>query len=747
VAAVKVPDELECLFGELATYMHAKDEKGIRRVFRELLDTGRSRAEIMSEVIRLLDKNPSAADQRSNGTGQHRLTEPKTSVGPSQVERHQSPMAWPDIAPQFSTGAADRKALSPSSEQVPLEPGFWQETSRDQQEHPNASQSESSPYPVLEPNSNPGKGASAKGQANESTRGPSSAKNEAEPYLPALEKESPATGQTKKSRRPRLAKGRAEASISSPEATPARAQASRGTRAPSRPTEHVSTPQNATPKGGEASKSTSMPNATKNGVATDVPTESAIRPRAPLNTSPPTASRGKNGVEAYVSTARPDPSDTRGLAERVGDNRQDMATDGDVTSSPEKPLGSFFANTSPRQVGLRSDSTRETVPERLTAKLYPQSAGGTPEATKEAVAQIEDAAADSSRLALGLQQQSSGTSSAEPGTMKKPLGAQTKAPPANGSDSPKAHWRPSPMAVRLLTVASLLIAAMGGSYVLWDFYGNELEQTGVASARSARTWLQDIRSSGLLRKREAVTTVEKTVDPQPTEAPVVTTVPQNARTEQTTLPGVAAPIPEDGPPKPRDGSIGTRDASQPLNNLGVPSASSPTELSPSATKRGEPDANSRSARTKGVDKNAALNAIPPTKPTPPDTQGSLSSGTTPRSVTSADTSEGKQSPPVSAASQAVASIDVAGLVTRGDQLLATRDVASARLFYERAAQAGDGQGALRMGMTFDPAFLDRSGFRSVRGDPAQAVSWYNRAAALGNSAAEELRTMLTSSKK
>jgi hypothetical protein len=33
----------------------------------------------------------------------------------------------------------------------------------------------------------------------------------------------------------------------------------------------------------------------------------------------------------------------------------------------------------------------------------------------------------------------------------------------------------------------------------------------------------------------------------------------------------------------------------------------------------------------------------------------------------------------------------AGLVTRGDQLLGTRDVIAARLFYERAAEAGDGQ--------------------------------------------------------
>src|SRR5439155_22132749 len=213
-------------------------------------------------------------------------------------------------------------------------------------------------------------------------------------------------------------------------------------------------------------------------------------------------------------------------------------------------LDSFFANTSPRQVGLRSDSTRESVAERLTSRLRPS------DTTKEGVtAQPEDAAADWSRLASGLQLQSSGTRSGPPGAIEKAAGAQTDAPLANWSESSKPHRRPS-VAVRLLTVASLLVGVTGGSYVLWDFYGNELEQAGVGSAGSVMTWLQDIRSSSVSLKPEPATTVEKAVDPQPTEALVVTTVPQNARTEQTTLPEVAAPLPEDGAPKPRDGSIG-----------------------------------------------------------------------------------------------------------------------------------------------------------------------------------------------
>ena len=70
------------------------------------------------------------------------------------------------------------------------------------------------------------------------------------------------------------------------------------------------------------------------------------------------------------------------------------------------------------------------------------------------------------------------------------------------------------------------------------------------------------------------------------------------------------------------------------------------------------------------------------------------------------------------------------LLTRGDTFLHAGDVASARLFYERAADAGDRQAAMRMGATFDPAFLGRVGLRT-RGDPAKALSWYRHALDLG----------------
>jgi TPR repeat protein len=74
---------------------------------------------------------------------------------------------------------------------------------------------------------------------------------------------------------------------------------------------------------------------------------------------------------------------------------------------------------------------------------------------------------------------------------------------------------------------------------------------------------------------------------------------------------------------------------------------------------------------------------------------------------------------------------MAELVEHGDALLRNGDVASARLFYERAASAGDGRAALRLGATFDAEFLGRLGLGKLQANPAEARSWYSRARDLG----------------
>jgi hypothetical protein len=89
------------------------------------------------------------------------------------------------------------------------------------------------------------------------------------------------------------------------------------------------------------------------------------------------------------------------------------------------------------------------------------------------------------------------------------------------------------------------------------------------------------------------------------------------------------------------------------------------------------------------------------------------------------------------ASQNLSPGEIAALVARGDRLLGAGDITSARLFYERAADAGDGSAALRLGATFDPDFLNRAGIRGSTGDLAEALSWYRRASDLGHPAAGE----------
>jgi hypothetical protein len=74
---------------------------------------------------------------------------------------------------------------------------------------------------------------------------------------------------------------------------------------------------------------------------------------------------------------------------------------------------------------------------------------------------------------------------------------------------------------------------------------------------------------------------------------------------------------------------------------------------------------------------------------------------------------------------------VSELLARGDSFARSGDIASARIFYQRAADAGDARGALRMGATFDPAFLSRAGMDGTAGNPKEARSWYQRAYDLG----------------
>ncbi len=76
------------------------------------------------------------------------------------------------------------------------------------------------------------------------------------------------------------------------------------------------------------------------------------------------------------------------------------------------------------------------------------------------------------------------------------------------------------------------------------------------------------------------------------------------------------------------------------------------------------------------------------------------------------------------------------LLARGDDLLATGDVAAARLFYQRAAELGSAAAATAVGQTYDPGVLELLRVRGARGDMQMAAEWYRKAIAAGDRQAE-----------
>jgi TPR repeat protein len=80
----------------------------------------------------------------------------------------------------------------------------------------------------------------------------------------------------------------------------------------------------------------------------------------------------------------------------------------------------------------------------------------------------------------------------------------------------------------------------------------------------------------------------------------------------------------------------------------------------------------------------------------------------------------------------LAPAEIEELVTRGGRLLATGDIAAARVFFERAAEQGNAGAATAAGKTYDPLYLEEAHVRGIRGDPVAAAKWYRRASAAGD---------------
>ncbi len=79
---------------------------------------------------------------------------------------------------------------------------------------------------------------------------------------------------------------------------------------------------------------------------------------------------------------------------------------------------------------------------------------------------------------------------------------------------------------------------------------------------------------------------------------------------------------------------------------------------------------------------------------------------------------------------------------RGHQFLLRGNVSAARRFYRRATDLGLGPAALALAATFDPNELSNLGIVGLPGDAQQALTWYRRAAELGEAKAAARITRL-----
>jgi hypothetical protein len=91
---------------------------------------------------------------------------------------------------------------------------------------------------------------------------------------------------------------------------------------------------------------------------------------------------------------------------------------------------------------------------------------------------------------------------------------------------------------------------------------------------------------------------------------------------------------------------------------------------------------------------------------------------------------------------------IEALLSRGEAMVATGNIARARMLFERAATGGSARAAAETARMYDPEFLASIHVRGIEPDASLAASWYRRAAALGDSEADaRLRQLIAQASK
>jgi TPR repeat protein len=91
--------------------------------------------------------------------------------------------------------------------------------------------------------------------------------------------------------------------------------------------------------------------------------------------------------------------------------------------------------------------------------------------------------------------------------------------------------------------------------------------------------------------------------------------------------------------------------------------------------------------------------------------------------------------------------EIASSLRRGNDLIASGDLAAARLVLRRAANAGDAHAAMTLAGTYDPAVLEKLGVHGFVPDAAMARVWYEKAKKFGSAVAPQRLELLANKRQ
>jgi len=91
-----------------------------------------------------------------------------------------------------------------------------------------------------------------------------------------------------------------------------------------------------------------------------------------------------------------------------------------------------------------------------------------------------------------------------------------------------------------------------------------------------------------------------------------------------------------------------------------------------------------------------------------------------------------QAAPASKGTRVLDPEEIKLFMKQGEQFIAAGDVVTARIVFQRAAEAGDANAAMALGATYDPTVLAKLGVVGMSADVEKARSWYQTAEKLGS---------------